>query len=56
MCPSGRPPILFLVFLLVLYYEISHLEPLLGSVHLPFLQYDLLTLVLHTIFRSLYKL
>jgi hypothetical protein len=29
-CPSWRhPPILFLVFLLVLYYEISQLEPLL---------------------------
>jgi len=28
ICPSGRrPPILFLVFPLVLYYEISHYEP-----------------------------
>jgi hypothetical protein len=33
MCPSGRrPPILFLVFPLVLYYEIPHKELFLGLV------------------------
>ena len=31
MCPSGRhPPILFLVFPLVFYYEISHSDPFWG--------------------------
>jgi hypothetical protein len=34
MCPSERrPPILFLVFPLVLYYEIFHQEQFLGSFH-----------------------
>jgi len=48
MCPSGRrPPVLFFVFPLVFYYEISHSVPFLGD---PFIFH---TIILKTANKSL---